>query len=142
VFLTDLELRADPAPDMWVVSAPLIWSDETFGRIVVPRGFRTDLASTPLHLGADGISRRPAAVHDWLYASARKHGFLDKAAHDDFLRASLRTEGAGWIVAAVFYYGVHWFGRRAWNSDAGALESRDFDTPENYAAWLKSVATA
>ena len=147
MFLTRLDLQDDPQPDMWVVMSPLVWSDPLFGRIEVPVGFRTDLASIPRALrnlkmlDPAGCSRRPAAVHDWLYASQRRHGLADKAVADDFLRDALLAEGASAAQAAAFYYGVHWFGRSAWESDAGALETRDFDTPAHYAAWLASART-
>ncbi|HEY6927438.1 MAG TPA: DUF1353 domain-containing protein [Steroidobacteraceae bacterium] len=121
----------DPQPDMWVVTSPLIWQDAKYGRLVVPMGFRTDLASTPLHLGSTGVSRRPAAMHDWLYAE-RSRG---KAWADLFLRDALLAEGASQFIAEEFYYGVHLAGDHAWASDEGALESRDFDTPEHYALW-------
>lgn len=139
MFLTPLALASDPTPGMWVVSAPLIWHDDDFGRITVPRGFRTDLASYPRILrnlpcfDIAGASRRPATMHDWLYASQR--GALDKGVSDDFLFHSLRAEGVGRFCAWATYQGVNLFGGHAWRGDAGALESRDFDTPENYAAW-------
>lgn len=131
MFLTRLALIDDPEPEIWVIDSPLIWEDPAYGRIEVPVGFRTDLASTPAHLGVNGHSRRPAAVHDWLYAE-RSRG---KDCADRFLRDAMLTEGCSAAEADAFYEGVHLFGGSAWASDEGALEARDFDTPEHYAAW-------
>jgi hypothetical protein len=141
-FQTPLILQADSEPDRWIISVPLVWTDPVFGRLVVPCGFRTDLASIPRlvrnlpFLDPDGISRQGAAAHDWLYAW-RGWG---KAKADDFLRAALRAEGASALVAGVFYWGVSIFGDASWDSDAGALETRDFVTPGAYSAWRMSAA--
>jgi hypothetical protein len=138
MFLTRLALMDDPTPGLWVVLLPLIWEDAAFGRIVVPVGFRTDLASTPAHLGSNGLSRRPATVHDWLYAErSRGKDFADR-----FLRAAMLAEGCSTLEADAFYEAVRVFGGDAWSDDAGALEARDFDTPEHYTAWKNSATTS
>lgn len=140
-FRSPLILEADIQPDRWVITAPLVWMDPVFGRLVVPAGFRTDLASIPRlvrnlpFLDPDGISRLPAAAHDWLYAW-RGWG---KAKADDFLRDALLAEGASDAVASTFYFGVSWFGGLSWDSDAGALETRDFATPAAYITWRTST---
>lgn len=137
-FLTPLILAADPQPDMWIIDTSLIWDDPIYGTITVPKGFRTDLASIPRFLRGisfldpNGVSRRPAAVHDWLYALQR-----DKRRADNFLRDSLLAEGANQATAHLFYYGVHWFGGPAWESDAGRIfTSKDFDTQQDFIAWF------
>lgn len=140
-FQSPLILTADVVPDLWVINAPLVWQDPVFGRLVVPAGFRTDLASIPRiarhlpFLDPNGISRLPAAAHDWLYAW-RGWG---KAKADDFLRAALRAEGASAAVAGTFYCAVSWFGGLSWDSDAGALETRDFVTSDAYRAWIANT---
>jgi hypothetical protein len=125
------------APDFWYVSTPLIWTDEEFGTLTCPAGFRTDLASIPRALRAlpfldpNGLSRRPAVLHDWLYAWR----VIGKAKADAFLRAALIAEGASRATAAAFYYAVDLFGGGAWDSDAGALTTVDFEAGGFYAAW-------
>jgi hypothetical protein len=137
MFLTVLELIADPVPDYWIIATPLTWKDPIFGTLTVPQGFRTDLASIPRafrnipFLDPSGVSRRPAAMHDWLYCWRG----IGKDNADEFLKQSLIAEGASAAVAAVFYLGVHEFGQASWDSDYGALESRDFDTQVHYDAW-------
>jgi hypothetical protein len=143
MFLTPLILEEDPEPDTWIVWEALVWEDKTFGRIVVPKGFRTDLASVPRlfrdipSLDPNGISRKSALGHDWLYAWRG----IGKDNADEFLKQSLLSVGAPVLVADVFYLAVHQWGQEPWDSDAGALESRDFDTPEHYAAWKHSLTT-
>lgn len=137
MFTSRLTLTASYTPDLWIFAAPLTWIDPVFGELAVPVGFITDLASIPRALrnlpmlDPNGLSRRPAAMHDWLYAE-RSHG---KEFADNFFRAALMSEGATEIEAETFYQAVHQFGSSSWASDAGALESRDFDTPELFAAW-------
>ena len=136
-FQTPLCLVADTVPDMWILETPLVWLDPVYGALSVPAGFRTDLASIPRavrnlpFLDPDGQSRRPATMHDWLYAERSK----GKDFADNFLRDSLIAEGASKATANAFYYGVHWFGGPSWASDAGALDTRDFATPQQYFNW-------
>jgi len=114
VFQTRLLVEADTRPGYWVVRAPLIWSDGFFGRLAVPEGFLTDLASVPNFLhglsGFDptGLSRRPAVVHDWLYndvTSKRTRAFAD-----EFLRRALIAEGLSATLAGTYYDAVRLFG--------------------------------
>jgi hypothetical protein len=125
------------APDFWYVSTALIWTDDEFGTLTCPVGFRTDLASIPRPLRAlpfldpNGLSRRPAVMHDWLYAWR----VLGKAKADDFLRKALLIEGVSKAAASCFYYAVDLFGGGAWDSDAGALTTVDFEPGGFYAAW-------
>jgi hypothetical protein len=123
MFLTDLELIADPKPDLWRLGAPLVWCDPVFGRLEVPAGFLTDLASIPRAfrnlplLDPDGASRRPAAMHDYLYGSALGRR-LGKTFADSFLRASLMAEGLSPRGAWVYWAAVHYFGGPSWRGDA------------------------
>lgn len=107
-------------PDYWVQSAPLVWVDPVFGRIESPAGQRTNLASIPRlvknlpFLDVDGLSRRPGAMHDYLYGSAYGHR-RGKSFADDFLRAAMLAEGASPATARAFYWGVHLFGGGPWD---------------------------
>lgn len=145
MFLGRLFVSDDPEPGMWCMSAPLAWSDPLFGTIIVPVGFRTDLASIPRlfrnlpMLDPNGQSRRPAVVHDWLYAAVRRHGLYDKRCADEFLRHSLQVEGMDGFTAGAFYYAVHWFGGPSWDGDKGLLETTDFDTVEHFSQWRNSI---
>lgn len=144
MFTTPLNLLADSVPDFWVIAAPLIWVDSVYGTLTIPQGFRTDLASIPRAfrnipcLDPAGLSRRPAAAHDWLYAW--RGWSKDKA--DAFLKDALIAEGAEQGVAEVFYLGVHEFGIASWDSDAGALETRDFSSPTAYNLWKSGTVDA
>lgn len=128
MFLTRLQLEDRSEPDLWTVAAPLVWCSPQFGRLVVPAGFITDLASIPRILrnlpilDPNGLSRRPAGMHDWLYGSKDGRRY-DKQFADSFLRAALLTEGATQATASTFYYGVHWFGQSSWDSDGRRLSA-------------------
>ena len=146
MFKSELILRA-LTPDLWAFEEPLIWkgSDCT---ITIPAGFITDLASIPrlfrnLPLtDVDGISRRPAALHDGLYSLGRSKG---KAYADNLLREALMVEGLSSAGAAIYYYGVHWFGGPSYASDAregiyDGIETGDVVSPETYQGWVKAGA--
>jgi len=125
MFLTQLTLTAEPQPDLWRVGAPLVWCNPSYGRLEVPVGFVTDLASIPRalrnlpFLDPNGQSRRPAVVHDYLYSS-RLGRRLGKQFADNFLREALLAEGATKGTAGAFYWAVHLFGSFAWDADAAA----------------------
>lgn len=142
MFLTTLCLVEDQVPDsasadLWFVDAPLVWKDALYGTLTVPQGFRTDLASIPRalrnlpFLDPNGISRRPAVMHDWLYAWQAK----GKDFADNFLRAALLAEGASESTAGAFYYGVHLFGRLSWDSDTHKFGPGVFQPGPSYANW-------
>lgn len=121
MFLSDLELIAEPQPDKWRLGSSLVWMDKTYGKLTVPQGFVTDLASIPRilrnlpFLDPNGQSRRPAVIHDWLYdtAAGRRYG---KDFADAFLRSALLAEGAHAATAGAFYWAVHLFGGPSWRA--------------------------
>lgn len=119
MFLSKLILEADPRPDWWRVHAPLVWSCATFGQIVVPVGFQTDLASIPRMLrdwedfDPCGISRRPAVLHDWCYSKASKR---PKHEADQLFRMALKAEGMSDTAAFAHYAAVDKFGSSSYNA--------------------------
>lgn len=140
IFLNDLELKADPAPDYWCLIAPLAFMDPVFGTHVVPIGFRTDLASDRILanipcMSPDGTSRRGAVAHDFAYRALRANG---KDWCDRLLRAGLLADGTSASAAWAFYWGVRLFGKPFWDADGRPMTAGDFDTAANYQARLAS----
>lgn len=138
MFFNALVIKADPVPEQWVVVEPLIWSDKTYGRLVVPAGFRTDLASTPFHIDDNGPSRRPAVVHDALYNIGQR---LGKDFADAFLRDAITAEGGGVMRAQTYYRAVSWFGGFAWRAAAREPGASHFETAAAYNLWRDSAKT-
>lgn len=119
MFVSELDIRASRSePGVFVLLAPLIWKDE-HGEIAVPAGTRTDFASIPRafqnlpFLNVNGISRRPAVLHDYLYNDGRRL-VVNRAHADELLRDALLAEGADWFVTQTFYRAVQAFGWLAW----------------------------
>jgi len=142
MFLTELDLIAiDKRPDLWRFGAPLVWTDHG-EMITVPQGFITDMASIPHmidwlpNLDRDGLSRRPAALHDWLYGGDRTRG---KDWADNTLRAALKAEGMSNVGAFEYWYAVHKYGRSSWDGDNADLRSEHFYTPEDWKAYISSL---
>lgn len=137
MFKSDLTLVA-LTPDLWYLAEDLVYVGSR-GIITAPRGFITDLASIPRAFrnlaltDVDGISRRPGAIHDWIYAGCR---WMGKAIADDILREALLSEGMSKAGAACYYYAVDWFGGSSWASDGRKLMSNDFRNLIDYRAWL------
>lgn len=139
-FLSDLDIIAiADRPGLWRLGAPLVWGSLD-GLITVPKGFITDLASIPYalrfapRLDPNGLSRRPAVVHDWLYSTGGGH--RGKAYADDTLKAALIAEGAGAEVAQIYYDAVHWFGESSYLGDHAKLTQANFYTPDDFRAWV------
>jgi hypothetical protein len=153
MFHSPLVLVELDTPDLWVLNQPLMFSGSC-GVITVPEGFITDLASIPHvvdwipFLDRTGASRRPGALHDWLYAGMRSKG---KDWCDALLREALMSEGLSHFEATAYYKAVQWFGKRAWefdgnrhpyvNTGTSNLESCDFISEAAWQAWLATSPT-
>ncbi len=141
MFVTDLCLKADK-PNYWRLTQDLVWQDAQFGELIVPVGFLTDLESVPFMIRGipwvdsvfdpDGVTRKPAAGHDFLYAW---HAW-GKEKSDDFLRVAIIAEGGSKSVAETVYLGVHLFGGSSWRKDDNALDKYNFTNDATYQEWL------
>ncbi len=138
MFLNALVLKADSVPDMWIVAEPLVWSDKTYGRLVIPAGFRTDLASTPFHIDDNGPSRLPAVGHDALYNIGQR---LGKDFADSFLRDAILACGGGRMRSQTYYRAVQWFGGFAWRAAGREPAASHFETAAAYNVWRDSDKT-
>ena len=148
MFKSELALIAiEGRPDLWRFSEPLIWeapatADRGAETITVPKGFITDMASIPHvldwlpNLDRTGLSRRPAALHDWLYGGDRTRG---KDYADSTLRAALLLEGMPSVGAFEIWFAVHKFGRPSWDGDNQNLREEHFYTPEDWKAYLSGL---
>jgi hypothetical protein len=83
----------------------------------VPPGFETDLASIPrMAQGVPGfeptgLSRLPAVLHDYLYAS----GDRPRMEADRLLYEALRAETVPEPIARIYYRAVRLFGGGPWD---------------------------
>ena len=103
MFCSPLDLRADK-PGQWVLLRDLIWDDGR--RIVVPAGFKTDLASIPRAfrwlLQQNGPSRKGAVLHDFAY---RSH-MMTRAKADALFKKALQVEGVNPVGCWLYWAGV------------------------------------
>ena len=153
MFKTALCVESTNVPDLWFLTAPLIFERLDDEIITVPAGFISDLASVPHimdwipFLDRTGASRRPAALHDWSYASLRWRG---KEWCDDLLYEALMAEGMTSTQAEIYRRAVRWFGASAWANDGlrhpwdvnpSNLESNDFISEATWQAWIATLPT-
>ena len=89
-----------------VVIKDLIVKTPAGGSLAVPRGFETDLASTPRivwsFLPPNGVYKSAAIVHDWLYYSGTG---TQKYADDMFLYL-MRDSGVFWLKRFFLWAGL------------------------------------
>lgn len=111
-------LRVEELDDeRWRLLAPLRYRSAVLGDVVtVPVGTITDMASVPraplmFWLTGD-TARRPAVVHDYLYAT---HAHPRAIADAVFLEA-MGVAGVPWWRRQLMYRAVRLCGHRAWAS--------------------------
>ena len=101
-------------PNSWVLTKPLVYSSERFGRIVVPAGFDTDLASIPQgaqsFISKVGKHTAPSVVHDWLYVSAPERNEATRKRADQIFLEAMKAEGVGLVTRFIMYRAVRDFG--------------------------------
>lgn len=99
---------------VWKTAETVVWVDTNTGcKIVVPAGFKTDLASVPkiLHpiVSPGGNWNRASIIHDYLYSvkgllpSGEK--LTRKQCDRIFLEVSI-LDGTNPFIATVGYYGI------------------------------------
>lgn len=100
----------------WQLTAALVYqsdvADQTF---IVPRGFRTDLASVPrlpiIFLLTGDSSSEAAVVHDMLYTDKP----VPRRVADAVLREASAVTGVPWWRRNLMWAGVRLFGWSHWN---------------------------
>lgn len=88
----------------------IFFTDEYKCVMTLKRGYRSDGASGPTWDSPNTFTG--AFVHDAFYQAMRL-GLIpqwSKPLADTWFRILLRQDGMSWARAAVFYYGVHYFG--------------------------------
>lgn len=116
-FLTKLCLEnADDTDDgEWVVALPLRYRSDVAKRmIVVPAGFKTDLASVPrlpvIYLMTGNTSSAAAVVHDYLYSSH----IVKRSVADAVLREASKVTGVPAWRRWTMWAAVRCFGGSRW----------------------------
>lgn len=100
----------------WRLDGSMIYYSEFLGRkVIIPKGFETDLASVPKVVPnmivdvANGPSRLPAVVHDYLCYSTIQELYGIKQRHADrVFREALEVQGVNWFKRS----GILWLPTR------------------------------
>ena len=114
-FLTPLKLEIDRTCGWRGVRliGPLVYRFDG-GRIVVPSGFHSDLASIPATLrwvvGKLEAHASAAVLHDFLY----RHKLMPREAADHLFLEAMSNSGVGCIKRRAMFTAVRLFGRFYW----------------------------
>lgn len=116
-FLTNVVLSPKPDSDsVWILQEDLVYKTSSFA-ITVPKGFETDLASTPKAIWSlippFGLYTEAAVLHDFMYAT-HPQPFIRKDA-DDIFYHNLLGAGVNKAKALSMYYAVRLFGGSHWS---------------------------
>lgn len=134
---------------MYIVVNPFTWEaelkDTSYKKIVVPKGFVTDLTSVPpvfwSLLPRDGDYVYAAVAHDYLYWTQER----DRAEADNILDVIMQEFCIGWPTRKSIYTAVDLVGNSAWKKNKqlkGSGESRYLKKfPQNpkttWSSWKK-----
>lgn len=140
-FLTDLEMKDNRNGTFSLLAALIFFSVELDGYLVVPKGFKTDLASIPQAVQNVvpklGRWNRSAVLHDCLYAyngatplfkgsvtTTPEFPFKVTGGHftkndaDHLLDEAMFEDDVDPVHRRLIYEGVHFGGDAAWNEHA------------------------
>jgi hypothetical protein len=116
IFKSKLELTNDPDSDnLWVLVQDFE-VDIDGVRLTVPRGFETDLASTPRFLWPifppTGRWDEAAAIHDYLYhvAARNQRQYADEILYNAMIACNVPLWRAWSMWAAVRLFGGKYYG--------------------------------
>lgn len=96
-----------PWRNQYRLTAPLMYTTKTNMAIVVPKGFVTNFATW---LKPRGKYDEASVVHDHLYLIQAGKDYADAIFKEIMTRA-----GCSRLRINIMYYGVRWFGRRAYD---------------------------
>lgn len=134
MFRTQLIARAGADDYVWQLECPLVW-ERAGETIIVPAGFRTDLASIPRLfqniVPVNGRHRPAAVLHDYLFVVQDR----SRAAVDAIFLDAMEAAGVPWAQRWVMYAAVRAGGWLPWRNNAAQRE-------ENRAAFLSSYGLA
>jgi len=106
-FLTCLKLKALDADNRWQLTAPLVYQSDIVGRVEVPAGFVTDLASVPrvpiAYWFWGGRSHHEAVVHDYLFRKGALPECTWHQANAVFQEAMKVRGKSAWIRKPMFW---------------------------------------
>lgn len=118
-FLTELQIqRLDESTitdaDEWQLTHPLHYHDAVHQLIVVPAGFRTDLASVPrapvVYWLTGNTAHRAAVVHDFLCRVNYVQGLITWAEAAHVFRRAMRAENVPLWRSTMMFLAVRIFG--------------------------------
>ena len=113
-FLTELDCHLKSScENIWILDSSLIYESDIVGRIVVPAGFETDLASVPRLIVIYELwgnrCHREAVIHDYLYRQDSVPEASKLQADRVFLEA-MRVRGKPFYIRWFMFAGVVAFG--------------------------------
>lgn len=98
----------------YMLTSPLIYHSNKFGKIYVPEGFRTNFTSIPrLGLIYTFLANRgnySSTLHDYLYCKQK----MTRKNTDLLFLQALKTEKISWYYRYPMYWGVRLFGGIYW----------------------------
>ncbi len=107
-FISHLNMKPKTdSSNTWVLTTPLVYASDLVGRVTVPAGFETDLASVPripiIYSMWGNRAHREAVIHDYLFriGSILKVDFA--IANKVFLEA-MEVRRKPWYIR----YPMHW----------------------------------
>jgi len=120
-FTTKLVLEYLPKRNLWKTRRELIYfvgEEYSEDRIVVPRGFLTDLASVPwpasMLIPKSGRFNSAAVLHDWLYTEQKR----SRLECDNIFLEAMQVLEVNWFKRNIMHRAVRMWGWIPWRNKA------------------------
>ena len=108
----------EPSDNVWVLVSPLVYESDLIGRVYIPDGFQTDLASVPRLPIVYAIwgyrAHREAVIHDAMYRIDFPGDVTYSVANSVFLEA-MESTGKAWYIRWPMYWAVCSGGWTSWH---------------------------
>jgi len=109
-FLTELHLSLKPGSDsVYILDEPLVYFSDIIGKVEVPTGFNTDLASVPrvpiVYSMWGGKAHREGVLHDYIFRKDSDPCVPFMLANWVFLEA-MKSRGKPFYIRHPMYAGV------------------------------------
>lgn len=118
-FLTELNVRLKNNDEkVWILTVPLVYNSDLMGKIEVPAGFETDLASIPrlpiIYALWGDRAHREAVIHDYLYRVDSSPIVSFSMANKVFLEA-MKIRNKSWFIRWPMFLGVKFGGHSSYH---------------------------
>ena len=108
-FTTNLSIELKEDSKVWILTSTLVYESDLIGKVSVPIGFQTDLASVPripiIYAMWGDRAHREAVIHDYLFR-IDSFPIVSFDIANKVLLEAMKARGRPWHIRYPMYWGV------------------------------------